>query len=306
MSSLPEPIDRALAIDPRRTAMTGNMLGMASMLFWAAGFPAADILLDTWPPIALIVARLIMALGFMIPVWLLLDGVGPVLNTRWLRGIWVGGIGFGIGTWLLLVSQSLTDPVTVALIASAMPIAATLIEMFNRVRTPSKLFLVGLSASVIGGVVATWGQHPSQLGLGALTAIMSCFLFAWGSFCAVRDFPELSAVGRSTVTFVGALVAVCVLFAGSYLLGFDVTPSAKVDANQIGLLAIYALGAMALSQVCFIAAIGRLGVAVTSLHINTAPFYVMVFLTFLGADWNWQQAFGALIVGLGVIVSQRG
>jgi drug/metabolite transporter (DMT)-like permease len=62
---------------------------------------------------------------------------------------------------------------------------------------------------------------------------------------------------------------------------------------------------MALSQVCFIAAIARLGVAVTSLHINTAPFYVMVIMTVLGAAWSWQQAFGAAVVGLGVIISQR-
>ena len=34
-----------------------NALCALSMVIWAAGFPAAEALLTTWPPMALIVAR---------------------------------------------------------------------------------------------------------------------------------------------------------------------------------------------------------------------------------------------------------
>ncbi len=305
MAFQPEPLGPADAAALRANLLSGNALGMVSMLFWAAGFPAAELLLDTWPPVALIAARLLMVLVLLLPLWLAIDGVHVLANASWRRGIWVGGIGFGFGTWLLLISQSLTDPVTVALIASAMPIAATLIELFYRVRRPSRLFLIGMAASVTGGIIATWGKSPTDFGLGGLAAVASCFLFAWASFCTVRDLPNLTALGRTTLTFIGAAIVVVILFLGTTLAGVDVMPRAPVDGRQITLLIVYAIGAMALSQVCFIAAIARLGVAVTSLHINIAPFYVMVIMTVLGATWSWQQAFGAAIVGLGVIVSQR-
>ncbi|MDA0961500.1 MAG: EamA family transporter, partial [Proteobacteria bacterium] len=92
---------------------------------------------------------------------------------------------------------------------------------------------------------------------------------------------------------------------GAAILGQDVAPPTAIDASQIGLLAIYAIAGMALSQVLFIATVGRLGIAVASFHINIAPFYVMLILLGLGSDWSWPQAIGATIVGVGVILSQR-
>jgi hypothetical protein len=61
---------------------------------------------------------------------------------------------------------------------------------------------------------------------------------------------------------------------------------------------------MALSQILFIASVERLGIALTSFHINIAPFYVMIILIALGGGWNWHAALGALIVGLGVFIAQ--
>ena len=41
----------------------------------------------------------------------------------------VGGIGFGFGAILLLVSQKMSDPVTPAIVAAMMPIAGAAIEV---------------------------------------------------------------------------------------------------------------------------------------------------------------------------------
>ena len=82
-------------------------------------------------------------------------------------------------------------------------------------------------------------------------------------------------------------------------------PTSAIDASQIGLLAIYAVAGMALSQVMWIASVGKLGVAVASFHINVAPFYVMLIMVALGDDWSWSKAVGAAIVIAGVIVAQK-
>ncbi|MCP4819889.1 MAG: EamA/RhaT family transporter, partial [Shimia sp.] len=41
----------------------------------------------------------------------------------------MGTVTFGAGAWLLLVAQAQTDPVTVAIIAAATPVAGTVIEV---------------------------------------------------------------------------------------------------------------------------------------------------------------------------------
>ena len=288
-----------------RQIVSGNALGMASMFAWACGFPAAEFLLASWPPLALIAARFAFAVGLLMVIWMMRDGIRPLSQVQWGRGTLVGGLTFGLGAYLLLLAQSLTDPVTVAIIASACPIAAAIVEVTDGTRRMTGAFLTGLAASVIGGVVAVGGGSVDALGLGALAAIVSCFLFVFGSLYTVRDLGHLSEIGRSTVTLSGGLVFTAGALLISHMAGLEVLPTRAIDLNQIGLLAIYAVAGMALSQVMWIASVGKLGVAVASFHINVAPFYVMLIMVSLGDGWSWPKAVGAAIVIAGVIVAQK-
>lgn len=306
MAMSPEPADGLgmPGLSHRRTAASGNALAVASMLTWAAGFPAAEILLQNWPPLTLIVARTAIALLALFPVWLWYDGPSRILNARWKHAIFVGGTGFGLGTYLLLMAQKLTDPVTVTLIVSCAPIMGTLLELRAGTRRLRWQFGLGVLASIVGGLVATSALAPAQLGLGALLAILSTALYCWASMATTRDFPELSQVGRTTITLTGGLIVCVPILAVSALFGIDVMPKATVDMQQIGMLIIFAVIATAISQALFISSVQRLGVAVATFHINAAPFYVMIIMVVLGESWNWTQAAGAAIVGLGVILSQ--
>jgi drug/metabolite transporter (DMT)-like permease len=279
------------------------MLAIGSMVLWAAGFPAAELLLDRWHPVTLMLLRLGMALAVLLPLWALMDGPIALVRARWGRGVWIGLLGFGTGTNLLLYAQWYTDPVTVALIAAATPIAATVIEVFAGQRRVTRRYLSGLAASVVGGAVAVGGSFSADLGLGVLMAIASGFCFSWASHAAVRDFPEMSAVGRSTITFVGAGLFTLVIFAVLSIAGIVQLPG-TISGKEWSLLAVYSVAAMALSQILFIASVGRLGIALTSFHINIAPFYVMLIMIALGGAWDGRAAIGAAIVGIGVLLSQ--
>ena len=285
-------------------ALSGNGLAVASMLTWAAGFPAAEILLQTWPPVALLAARLGLAVLVLIPLWVMIDGPRRVLRARWGHAMIVGGAGLGLGMFLLILAQKLTDPVTVAIIASCAPLMATGLELTAGTRRLKWNFVIGVLVSITGGVIATSAMAPAQLGLGAGCAVLSVALFCWASQATARDFPDLSQTGRATITFTGGLVMASVLLFAAQWLGMDVLPSAAIDAEQMGMLAIYALISMALSQILFIGSISRLGVALASFHINIAPFYVMVIMVMLGDDWNGTRALGAGIVALAVVVAQ--
>ena len=288
----------------QQPVLAGNLLGVASMVTWAAAFPVADILLQTWSALALIFARLVIAVAFLMPVWMLTDGYHTILRVHWARGLTVGGIGFGFGTYLILVAQDLTDPVTVALIASCAPMAGFLLEITSRRRRLTGRFLLGMCASIIGGFIATSSIGTSTIGPGTALAVLSVFLFSWGSDRAVRDFPDLSPIGRTTLTLTGALCVVTLVCLGALLLGFDGALSAEPKPADIPRLLLYAIITMAVSQGLWIACVGRIGVALASFHINVAPFYVMLIMLVLGQGWDWSKAAGATLVAIGVIIAQ--
>ena len=61
---------------------------------------------------------------------------------------------------------------------------------------------------------------------------------------------------------------------------------------------------MAISQVFFIASVDKVGIAISSLHLNFSPFYVMIILFILGGAWDLRAAVGASIVAFGVWLAQ--
>ncbi len=306
MAMSPDPVrgNALVAAERQNSAFSGNSLAIASMLTWAAGFPAAELLLQSWPPVALLTARLALAIVFMVPIWVLIDGPARVLRARWGHAMLVGGIGLGTGMFLIIVAQKLTDPVTVAIIASCAPLVATLLELASGTRRLKWNFALGVVVSIVGGLIATSAVAPAQLGLGAACAVLSTGLFCWASMATARDFPELSQMGRTTITFTGGLVMATILLVGSSHMGMNVMPSKPVDLEQAGMLVIYALISMGLSQLLFVSSIGKLGVALASFHINIAPFYVMVIMVVLGEEWNWTRALGAAIVAVAVVLAQ--
>ena len=193
----------------------GNSLAVGSMVFWAAGFPAADALLQIWHPVTLILLRLMTVLCLLYPMWMWMEGRGTLQNVAWSCGFVIGFFGFGIGTALLLFAQWYTDPVTVALIATTTPIMATLLEVWQGDRKKSIQFLIGLTASVIGGVFAVGDTFTLDTGIGLFMAIFAVH-FLHGLGCSVKQLPRLARWGGppSRLRVRHSLLLCCSLSAG--------------------------------------------------------------------------------------------
>ena len=261
----------APAVAAPRSPLAANLICMASMLVWAVGLPAADVLLAALPPLVITALRLVLAAAVLLPLWALADGWSAQRRAPWWRGIGVGGIGFGLGAYLLIVAQARTDAVTVAVIAATMPVVGIALECLLDGRRLTLALIAGLGLSVAGGLLAYGARIGGfGLGLGALAAFGSVLAFTWGSRASATAFRTLTAIGP----------------------------------REIGALVLYAVTGLALSQVLWILSVGQLGIGLASLHINAAPFYVMAILYALGGPWNGAQALGAAIVGVGVLIAQ--
>ena len=278
---------------------------MLSMLVWAVGLPAADLLIGPVPALPLTAARIAIAAIFLLPLWWISDGSQALRAAHWGKGFLVGGGGLGLGAFMLLLGQAKTNMVTVAVISAAMPVVGIAIEVVLDGRKMSLALVLGVLLSLAGGVMVLRGDGDGLgWGLGALWCFGSIVLYTLGSRMSVSAFPDLTPLGRTTVTLTGAALATSLAAGVNALLGGAGPQWEVLGLQELGALAVFAIGGLAISQVLWIMAIGSLGIAMSSLHINATPFYVMLILFAMGGAWQWTQALAAAVVGLGVLVAQ--
>lgn len=281
------------------------MACVASMLVWAVGFPVADELLKVLPPIAIATLRLSMAAIVLLPFWYLSDSGREWRSAAWPRALFIGAIGSGISALLLIYAQKRTDGITISVIFAAMPIAGIALECLFDGRRLTWRLIAGIILSTIGGI-AVYGARMGHfnMGLGALSALLSVVIFAWGARTSVKALPDLSALGRTTITLTGGAVVAVIAQVLLELSGNAAVPWHLIGAREWLYLAIYSIGSLAIAQLLFLMGVATLGVAVATMHHNIAPFYVMVISLAFGAGWNWGQVAAAALVATGVIIAQ--
>jgi drug/metabolite transporter (DMT)-like permease len=289
----------------RSGQITANLLCLTSMVAWSAGLPASQYLVGHIPPLALSAMRLGLAGILLLLLWILIEGRGPLRRANWLRGMVVGTVCMGFGSFFVILALKLTDPVTVAIITAIMPVIGIGLEVLLDGRRMTALLIAGLGLSVVGGIIALDpGRATPDLGLGALCALMSTCAYTWGSRATVNQFPDLTALGRTAITVAGAgIVTFAVTLVQGALQGHGVDWG-LLTLQDLGALGLSAVGAIVVAQTLWILSVARLGVGIAALHSNATPFYVMVIALALGGSWNGMQALGAAIVVLGVLVAQ--
>ena len=288
--------------------LTANLICMGSMLIWAAGLPAADHLIPLLIPEQLNALRMLLAGGFLVVVWALFEGFAPLRATNWLKGIAVGSL-IGLGAWFLIKGQAIGGAVTAAVISSTLPVVGIALEVALDGRKVTLALILGLILSLAGGVMALdLGAGGAGGGLslawGAVLCFCSVVSFTIGSRLTVTAFPKETPLGRTAVTLTGAAIAALIVAGGQVGLGGEVPSFAAWGWEEIGAILLFSVGALGISQVMWIMSVERLGIGLSALHINAAPFYVMLILFALGGLWNWPQAFAAALVGLGVLIAQ--
>ncbi len=289
----------------RRSLLTANLFCLASMVIWAAGLPAADLIIPHMPPVALTAGRAMLAAAVLLPIWWLLEGRGAVLGADWAMGAWVGFVTLGLASFFVIIALQFNDPVTVAIVTAVMPVVGILLECLADKRPFTRALATGLLLSVAGGLIAVSGSEGSvDFGVGVLAALASVLCYTWGSRETVRALPDLSPLGRSAITVTGCAVVALLAALGDGVLRDQWPDWQAIGVPEFTGLAIFGIGSMAISQLLWIISVGRIGIGAASMHMNAVPFYVMLMVFTLGGPWNWAQTFGAVIVVTGALVAQ--
>ena len=278
----------------------------AAMLLWATGFVALEYLLDDWGVLSLSSLRLVVSVVFLVLWWGWTEGWAKVFGAPWRKGLIIGGLGWGVGSVLLLMGQKLSDPVTVTIVVAMMPIAGAATEIVFDNRRLSRRLIVGLILAVCGGYLATGAQlTQGNFGFGVALCLGAILLFAWVTRATTRQLETLSRTGQTAVTLCGGMLVTLAWYGISIVAGFGETHIGTIDTGDWLPLLIFLLPSSGIAQLLWIHGAGKLGILLASFHMNAVPFYVMVILVSLSlGQWHWLQAGAVALVALGVLVSQ--
>ena len=286
--------------------LSANTQCFGAMLLWACGFVSLEFLLADWGALSLNAVRLTVSAGVLVIWWLLREGTKQAARAPWARGLFIGALGWGLGSILLYLGQRLSDPVTTTIVVAMMPIAGAAIEMIFDGRRLSLQLFVGIVLAVIGGYLAAGACFDqSTVGIGMALCVAAIFLFAWATRATTRRLETLTRPGQAAVTLVGGAIILTLL----YLVALPFSPSetriGTIDSVRFWPFIIYLLPSSGIAQLMWIYGAGRLGVMLASFHMNAVPFYVMVMLSVLSmGEWEWIRAAGVVVVILGVLISQ--
>ena len=285
--------------------MIANLICLASMVIWASGLPAAELIIPHMPPIALTAGRATLAALVLLPIWWTLEGRSAVLGADWLTGVWVGFVTLGLASFFVIIALQFNDPVTVAIVTAVMPVAGIMLECLADKRPFTRALAMGLLLSMAGGLIAVSGSEGRvDFGVGVLAALASVLCYTWGSRETVRALPALTPLGRSSITVTGCAVIALIAAVGDGMIRGAWPDWQAIGAPEFAGLAIFGIGSMAVSQLLWIISVGRIGIGAASMHMNAVPFYVMLIVFSLGGSWNWAQTFGAVIVVIGALLAQ--
>ncbi len=283
-----------------------NFLCFLAVAFFSLSFPINEILLKSWDIFSLLVFRNIFALFFLFIIWVVIDKNKKISLKDWIKGILIGGIGFGLGTTLIVFSQLFSGPVIAALAAALMPISGFFLEYIFDNKKITFNFFISIVLVIIGGIIVT-GIYSESLvfNFGIFLGIFASLFFAWGSRQTVISLDNVNVLVQTLVTSTGMLIfSLLVLVLSNFFFNNDLSFN-RINFNDLGFVIFYSFFCLVVSQILWIKSVKLIGIGIASFHLNIAPFYVMLILIFMGYDWSWIKFLGALIVFSGIIISQK-
>lgn len=263
--------------------------------------------MGSWDLLTLVVLRLVPGTLVLLVFCRLVEGGINVGSVSWIKGLIVGGVGFGLGTTLLLHGQEQSNPVTPAVAAAMMPIAGALLEvLFDKKRT-SRTFVSGLLCAVIGGLIAAGvGLNDYNLNVGFFWCLSAVCLYAWATRETNLRLSKFSSLGQTVITLIGASIFVSIMLSIAAIIFPEQRQYGSFDVETLIVLFAFSVLSVSISQPCWIAGARGLGITIASFHLNAVPFYVMGVLVLIGDGiFDPFKLLGLALVALGVFLAQK-
>jgi drug/metabolite transporter (DMT)-like permease len=291
---------------PRQSGFSRYDLALLVVsMIWGANFSANKYALGVMSPLLFAAARFLIASGLMVAL-VAIRKPGPPIPLR--TGLLLAALGVVGNTAyqvFFMYGLTTTSAINGALILASLPVFVAVLGIVFRVEHASRQLWLGMVIAILGVgiVIAGRGAHFSRATLtGDLLILAACF--CWAAFTvgvrqAGRGFHPLRV---SALTIYGGTPGLVLLawpdLAASAWRGFGPAAwAAVVYSSVFSIVVAYALWGYAVQGV---------GSNRTAIYNCVVPvFAALVAWVVLGERPGAGQALGAVLVFVGVLVSQR-
>lgn len=282
--------------------LRGNLAAFVSTVLWASAFPVTQHLLLTWDPLPLAAARLGLASVAMLAMALMTRQLPTGRSLPWRDICLLGGLGVAVSVLCLLAGQALSDPVTASAIATMQPVAAAVIGYASGRERLRPFQVMGILLAVSGAMVISPATQGAGFRGGEPLLVANVLLWTWYSH-GTRE--RLGGLGPFAVGGLTMAVASTVLTLGTVVVGLFHPQAIDLGLGALPWLLWMGVVGVGLSAPLWLTSVRLLGVAIASLHINLAPFYVILIGLGVGGGVSRAQILGAGLVAIGAVVAQR-
>jgi drug/metabolite transporter (DMT)-like permease len=186
-----------------------------------------------------------------------------------------------------------------------MPLIAALMSWAIDGRRPTTAVLAGIGLAILGGVVATTEGAASGGGPrgGEILVLGSMVAWIWYSRTALTRLAGHGDLALSGLTFAAGAVILAFVSVAFLALGLA-QPRVALDPPNLAAALWMSVVAIGFSVPLWFTSARLLGITVTAIHTNLAPFYVMLMALAFGGTITGRQVLGAALVAAGALLAQ--
>jgi len=282
-----------------------HIYALAAMIFWGGSFVGTTVLLKYYPPITIILIRLIVSAAILFSFIFLTNTARNVQPGDWK---WLFLSAF-FNPFLYFLGENFgvmyTSPTISAIIIATIPVFSPLAAWISYREKMSKLNLVGLGISFSGILLMLMNPDFS------LAADLKGVIYLFGAVFAAlfysvilkrlaKSYSPIFLVATQNLIGVFLFLPLFFLFESGSLLNAQI--SAEIIIAFLGL----AVFASSLAFVFYARAIRQLGVSKTNVFSNLIPVFTLVFsLILLQEEIGFRKIAGMVLVITGVYLSER-
>lgn len=279
-----------------------------TVIAWGSTAPVINELLKTWDPLVLTAARSLLTAPLFL-IWLAIaEGRAGLALGVPRRPVVILGAMLAAFALLYTLGIRFANPITVAIISSAGPVVAGIVDwLLNGRRMPGRV-MVAVPFAVAGGILATvdFASAGNVFHLEGGEPLIAVAIVVWTLYSSLiqRWLPGETQLRRTAMTFLGSAPFLIAAAAVSLALGIEALPERSPDAFGWALFLWTSLGISIFGTLLWNVGVHHVGIVVAAMFLNLLSVVAVLVSMMFGIEPRPEQLLGGLVVISAVALAQ--